>query len=99
MFRNTEEVLIMIKNYQIAVKTELVIFAISITRFEAKKAIEILNKDKFKISLCNILWIKPLKINKKFITLLKNSKYGGLVIDDDYEDGVAKSIANNCRYK
>ena len=76
-------------------KTELVIFAISITRFEAKKAIEILNKDKFKISLCNILWIKPLKINKKFITLLKNSKYGGLVIDDDYEDGVAKSIANN----
>ena len=76
-------------------KTELVIFAISITRFEAKKAIEILNREKFKISLCNVLWIKPLKINKKFIDLLKNSKHGGLVIDDDYEDGVAKSIAND----
>ena len=51
--------------------------------------------DAHKISLCNVLWIKPLKINKKFIDLLKNSKHGGLVIDDDYEDGVAKSIAND----
>jgi pyruvate/2-oxoglutarate/acetoin dehydrogenase E1 component len=77
-------------------KTQLVVFAISITRFEARKAIEILNKGKkFKISLSNILWIKPLKINKKIINKLKKAKYGGLIIDDDYEDGVAKSIAND----
>ncbi|NBP59118.1 hypothetical protein EBU71_21715, partial [bacterium] len=48
-----------------------------------------------KVSLINILWIKPLKISKKSLNNLKNSKFGGMVIDDDYTDGVAKSIAND----
>ncbi len=76
-------------------RPNLVIFAISITRFEAKKAVEILNKKNFRISLCNILWIKPFKVKKKMINQLKKAKYGGLVIDDDYEDGIAKNIAND----
>ena len=76
-------------------KPNLVVFAISITRFEAKKAIEILNDENLKISLCNILWIKPFKLKKNIIKQLKKSKYGGLVIDDDYEDGIAKNIAND----
>ena len=76
-------------------KSDLVIFAISITRFEALKAQEILKNENINISFVNIFWIKPYKITKKHIRALKNSKFGGLVIDDDYEDGIAKSIAND----
>ena len=76
-------------------KSDLVIFAISITRFEAIKAEKILKKKGINISVVNLLWLKPLKINNKIINLLKNSKFGGLVIDDDYAEGVAKSIAND----
>lgn len=81
-------------------KTDLTIFAISITRFEAKKAQLILKKKyKLNISLVNILWIKPLKISKKAIDCLKKSTFGGLVLDDDYSDGIAKSIANDLSLK
>ena len=37
---------------------------------------------------------KPLKIESKFIKNLKGQKYGGLILDDNYENGIAKSIAN-----
>lgn len=74
---------------------DLVIFAISITRFSALDAANILNNIGFNISVINIFWIKPIKYNKSAIDQLKKSKYGGLVIDDDYTDGIAKSIAND----
>ena len=47
----------------------------------------------------NILWIKPLYIKKKWIKSLNSSRYGGIVIDDDYQEGVAKSIANDLNLK
>ena len=80
-------------------KPDLVIFAISITRFEASKAYEILKKQKIRISLINLLWIKPLKISDGIIKNLKSSKFGGLVLDDDYVDGISKSIANDLNLK
>ena len=43
---------------------DFVIIAISITRFEAIKAKENLEKKGLKIGIINILWIKPLKISK-----------------------------------
>ena len=76
-------------------KSLIVIFAISITRFEALKAEKILLKKGIKISVSNVLWLKPFKISKEILLVLKASKFGGLVLDDDYEDGVAKSIAND----
>ena len=78
---------------------DLVIFAISITRFAAKNVVKILKEKGMKISLVNVLWLKPLKISSKDIQNLKNSKYGGLVLDDDYVSGVAKSIANDLNLK
>jgi pyruvate/2-oxoglutarate/acetoin dehydrogenase E1 component len=80
-------------------KPDFVIFAISITRFESMKAQKILLSKGLKVSLINILWIKPLKISKKSLNNLKYSKFGGMVIDDDYTDGVAKSIANDLTMK
>lgn len=75
--------------------SEFIIFAISITRFDAIKAFSILKEKKVKISVINIFQLKPLKIKKYYIELLKESKYGGIVIDDDYTDGIAKNIAND----
>ena len=78
---------------------DLVIFAISITRFEAKEAIKVLKKENINVSLINILWIKPLKVPNVAIQNLKQSKYGGVILDDDYADGISKSIANDLNLK
>ena len=43
--------------------------------------------------------IKPFKASQQAYKNLKNSKYGGLVIDDDYTSGVSKSIANDLNLK
>lgn len=72
---------------------EVTIFAISINRINAIEAIKILNKENIKINLINIVYVKPFNITKKIIKLLNNSKYG-LIIDNDYANGVAKNIAN-----
>ena len=73
---------------------DLVIFAISITRFEVQSIQDIKEKN-IRISIINLFWLKPLKIKKYYIDLLKSSKFGGLVLDDDYPDGIAKSISND----
>jgi len=80
-------------------KPDFVIFAISITRFNAIKASLKLLEKKVNVSVVNILWIKPLKVPKQGIENLRNSKYGGMVIDDDYENGISKSIANDLNNK
>ena len=80
-------------------KPDLVIFAISITRFNALKATLRLFEEKISISFINILWIKPFQVSKQSYLDLKKSKYGGLVIDDDYTDGISKSIANDLTLK
>lgn len=80
-------------------RPDFVIFAISITRFEAKIALKILKEQNINVSLVNILWIKPLKAPSIAIKNLQNSKYGGLILDDDYTDGISKSIANDLNLK
>ena len=72
---------------------DLILFSISITRFEAVKVRNILNKKGYKIGIANILWIKPFKIKEKWISALKKSRYGGIVLDDDYSTGVGSDIA------
>ncbi len=80
-------------------KNHLTIFAISITRFEAEKVRIYFKKFKININIVHIFQIKPLILKKQWIISLKNSKYGGLVLDDDYEDGVAKNIAHDLNIK
>lgn len=80
-------------------KPDLVIFAISITRFNSLKATLKLFDEKVNISFINILWIKPFLISNQSYLDLKKSKYGGLVIDDDYTNGISKSIANDLTLK
>lgn len=80
-------------------KPDIVIFAISITRFSAIKACELLQSTGIKVGLIHIVSIKPLKISDEAIVMLSNAKHGGLILDDDYEDGVMKSIAHSLMTK
>tara|TARA_Y100000590_G_scaffold50972_1_gene53675 strand:+ start:118 stop:1029 length:912 start_codon:yes stop_codon:yes gene_type:complete len=74
-------------------KCDLIIFAISITRFDALVACNKLKKMGYNVGIANILWIKPFKVKSNWIKKLSKAKYGGLVIDDDYTSGIAESIA------
>ena len=47
-------------------KLDIIIFAISITRFEGYKAKEKLKKQGVKVGVVNLLWLKPLKIKKEW---------------------------------
>ncbi|MBH09563.1 MAG: hypothetical protein CMG74_04265 [Candidatus Marinimicrobia bacterium] len=73
--------------------SDFVLFPISVTRFEAEKARLILQERGLSVSIIHQLWIKPFTFKKEWLHCLENSKYGGLVLDDDYEQGVASSIA------
>lgn len=79
-------------------KKDFVIIAISITRFEAEKAKKFLENKGLKIGIIHIVWIKPLKISKNSINSIKNSKYGALILDDDYVDGISNSLANKINH-
>ena len=72
---------------------DLILFPISITRFEAQKAKVELEKEGYKIGIANILWIKPFLIKQEWEQAIIKSKFGGIVLDDDYTDGVASSLA------
>ncbi len=69
------------------------LFPLSITRFECESASKKLLDKNIKCNVYHHFWIKPFSISKHQINELKSSKYGGIVLDDDYPNGVAKQIA------
>ena len=88
-YDNTEELEdIIIEN------ADFTLFPISITRFDAEKARIILEKQGYKINIIHQLWIKPFIFKEEWKKHLNKSKFGGMVLDDDYEEGVASSIAH-----
>jgi len=72
---------------------DIILFPISVTRFEAQKAKNELEKEGYKIGIANIVWLKPFKFMKEWENALKTSKFGGIVLDDDYANGVASTFA------
>ena len=75
-------------------KSDIVLFPISVTRFAAEEARKRLKSNGLKVSIIHQLWIKPFVFNNKWKNCLNNSKFGGIVLDDDYEQGVASSMAH-----
>lgn len=71
----------------------LTLFPISITRFAAVEAARRLAMEGISIGVCHLFELKPLSVPKEGLECLKRSVCGGIVIDDDYPDGIAKSIA------
>jgi acetoin:2,6-dichlorophenolindophenol oxidoreductase subunit beta len=72
---------------------DVVLFPFSITRFAAMDAASQLDKLDIKTDVYHQLWINPLKLSQPQIDALKISKYGGVVLDDDYPNGIAKQVA------
>jgi transketolase C-terminal domain/subunit len=75
-------------------EVDFTIFPISITRFEMDKLIELAKQENITLNVIHQVWIKPFLISPYWGEALSNSKYGGLVTDDDYVEGTASSIAN-----
>jgi len=80
-------------------EADITLFPISITRFAAEEAKTQLEKEGLKVNVIHQLWIKPFHFKEEWATALKNSKFGGIVFDDDYEEGAASSIAHSMMMK
>jgi pyruvate/2-oxoglutarate/acetoin dehydrogenase E1 component len=89
-YDNTEELNDIISKDEV----DFTIFPISITRLEMDKLLKLAEQEGIKLNIAHQLWIRPFYVMDNWITSLQNSKYGGLVTDDDYVEGVASSIAN-----
>lgn len=77
---------------------DVTFFSISITRFEAIKAVKILNKEKINVNFFNLLWLKPFKIKQNWIRSINNSKIS-FIFDDDYRDGISSTLAHKLMSK
>ena len=72
---------------------DFVLLPISITRFAALEAASALNASGWKVAVHHLCWLKPLKLDPVLLNSVRTAKYGALVLDDDYADGIAKQIA------
>ena len=75
-------------------KADITLFPISITRFAAEEAAERLGEQGIKVNVIHQIWIKPFVFHSEWKEALDRSRFGGIVLDDDYEEGVASSIAH-----
>jgi pyruvate/2-oxoglutarate/acetoin dehydrogenase E1 component len=75
-------------------KADITLFPISITRFAAEEARKMLEEKGLKVNIIHQLWIKPFTFRDSWRQALNMSKLGGIVLDDDYEEGAASSIAH-----
>lgn len=74
-------------------KADLTLFPISSTRLNALEAVQILAAERIICNIIHLLWLKPFQVDERVLVPLAASKYGGLVLDGDYENGPAKCIA------
>ena len=88
-FNNSEELSDMTYD-----EPDIVLFPISITRFASQQAaIELMEEEGIRVAVHHVFRIKPFAPSKEALDALGRAKYGGCVLDDDYVDGVAKSMA------
>ena len=66
---------------------DITLYPISVTRFAAKQAAIQLRNEGIAVNVVHLHELKPL-----YMPYLSTTKYG-IVIDDDYPDGIAKSLA------
>lgn len=77
-------------------QADITLFPISSTRLNAIEAAGELKKEGIICNIIHLLWMKPLALNKKDAAItqaLQSSRCGGIVIDGDHINGVAKNIA------
>ena len=80
--------------------TDITIFPISTTRLDAIEARKRLRQEGIRCGIVNLVWLKPFKMEEELmIDMLASSKYGGLVLDTDFENGASKCIAADMMLK
>ena len=80
-------------------KLDIILMPISITRFAAVKAKKILEGKGYKVGIIHLVNLKPFKLNQKWIDAIKTSKYGALLTDNDYVDGILRILAHKINEK
>jgi len=74
-------------------KADITLFPISSTRLNAIEAAKQLEAEGIICNIVHLLWLKPFVVDDRIMKALSTSKYGGIVTDGDFENGVAKTIA------
>ncbi len=74
-------------------KADITLFPISSTRLHAREARTKLNEEGVNANIVDLFWLKPFEATELMKDSLARSKYGGLVIDGDYENAASKCIA------
>lgn len=72
---------------------DITIFPISATRLDAIEAKKKLRQEGIMCNIVNLVWLKPFVVDEEIQNALSSSKYGGLVLDTDFENGASKCIA------
>ncbi len=80
-------------------KKDIILMPISVTRFEAEKAKIALEKKGLKIGIIHLVNLKPFLIKSEWIKAIKKSKFGVLMTDNDYVDGVLRILAHQINEK
>ena len=78
---------------------DIILMPISVTRFAAVKAQKILKKKGIKTGILHLVDLKPFSLNKKSIKAIKSSKYGALLTDNDYVDGILRTLGHQINEK
>ncbi|MDO8602204.1 MAG: hypothetical protein Q7R62_03760 [bacterium] len=78
---------------QIHPDADITLYPISSTRLNAIEAAVTLAKEGIIVNIVHLFWLKPMVVDDRILAPLSSSKYGGVVIDGDFKDGVVKTIA------
>lgn len=74
-------------------KPDITLLPISSARLNAIEAEKILKSEGIKCNVIHLIWLKPSPVDSWMLKRLNDSKYGGIVVDTDFENGVSKCIA------
>ncbi len=88
-YDKTKELKNIVKN-----NLDLILMPISVTRFSAEESILLLGKLGIKVGIIHLVNLKPFKLEKKWIEAIKSTKYGVLMTDNDYKDGILRILAH-----
>ncbi|QQG45445.1 MAG: hypothetical protein HYW89_00710 [Candidatus Sungiibacteriota bacterium] len=71
---------------------DVTLYPISSTRLNAIAAAQELAKEGIAVNIVHLFWLKPFLADERILGPLESSRHGGLIIDGDFENGVAKCI-------
>ena len=80
-------------------KLDIILMPISVTRFAAVEAQKVLEKMGIKTGIIHLVNLKPFSLNKKLLNAIKLSKYGVLMTDNDYVDGILRILGHKINEK